>query len=66
MRDPRTPRVFVSYSRKDSLGFARRLQTLLKEEGLSLYRDLTDLESASRRPGEGEEISPAGSRLVQV
>lgn len=38
------PRVFVSYSRKDSLEFARRLQALLEAEGFSLYRDLTDLE----------------------
>ena len=44
MRDPSTPRVFVSYSRKDGLEFARRLQALLEAEGLSLYRDLTDLE----------------------
>ena len=32
------PRVFVSYSRKDSLEFARGL---LEAEGFSLYRDLT-------------------------
>ena len=36
--------MFVSYSRKDGLEFARRLQALLEAEGLSLYRDLTDLE----------------------
>jgi WD40 repeat protein len=43
MRDPSTPRVFVSYSRTDGLEFARRLQAVLEAEGLSLYRDLTDL-----------------------
>ena len=36
--------MFVSYSRKDGLEFARRLQALLEAEGLSLYRDLNDLE----------------------
>lgn len=44
MGDPTTPRVFVSYSRGDSLEFARRLHGLLEGEGLSLYRDLADLE----------------------
>ena len=44
MRDPSTPRVFLSYSRKDGLEFARRLQAMLEAEGLSLYRDLSDLE----------------------
>ena len=44
MRDPATPRVFLSYSRKDGLEFARRLQAMLEAEGLSLYRDLSDLE----------------------
>ncbi len=43
MRDPTTPRVFVSYSRTDGLEFARRLQTALEAEDLSLYRDLHDL-----------------------
>jgi WD40 repeat protein len=46
MRDPYAPRVFISYSRRDGLDFARRLQTLLEAEGLSLYRDLNDLEGA--------------------
>ena len=41
---PATPRVFLSYSRKDGLEFARRLQAMLEAEGLSLYRDLSDLE----------------------
>src|SRR5438046_2185058 len=44
MRDPGTPRVFVSYSRADSLEFARRVQALLEAEGLSLYRDLSNLQ----------------------
>jgi WD40 repeat protein len=44
MRDPSTPRVFLSYSRQDGLEFARRLEALLEAEGLSLYRDLSDLE----------------------
>ena len=44
MRDPASPRVFLSYSRKDGLDFARRLQAMLEAEGLSLYRDLSDLE----------------------
>jgi hypothetical protein len=44
MRDPHAPRVFVSYSRKDALAFARRVEALLGAEGLSLYRDLSDLE----------------------
>ena len=43
-QDVIAPRVFVSYSRKDGLEFARRLQALLEAEGLSLYRDLNDLE----------------------
>jgi hypothetical protein len=44
MRDPATPRVFLSSSRKDGLEFARRLQAMIEAEGLSLYRDLSDLE----------------------
>jgi hypothetical protein len=44
MRDPSNPRVFLSYSRKDGLESARRLQAILQAEGLSLYRDLSDLE----------------------
>jgi hypothetical protein len=46
MRDPNTPQVFVSYSRTDRLqsASARRLQALVETEGLSLYRDLNDLE----------------------
>src|SRR5829696_4636093 len=44
MLDPSAPRVFLSYSRKDGLEFARRLQAILEAEGLSLYRDLSDLE----------------------
>jgi hypothetical protein len=44
MRDPATPRVFLSYSRKDGLEFARRLQSMLEAERLSLYRDLSNLE----------------------
>ncbi len=44
MRDPATPRVFLSYSRKDGLEFARRLQAMLEAEGLSLYRDLSHLD----------------------
>jgi hypothetical protein len=44
MRDPGLPRVFLSYSRQDSLEFGRRLQAWLEAEGLSLYRDLTNLE----------------------
>jgi WD40 repeat protein len=44
MRDPNSPRVFLSYSRKDSLDFARALQGRLAAEGLSLYRDLSDQE----------------------
>ena len=44
MRAPELPRVFLSYSRQDSLEFARRLQVFLEAEGLSLYRDLNNLE----------------------
>jgi len=44
MRDPSQPRIFISYSRRDSLAFARRLQALLEAEDLSLFRDLSDLE----------------------
>jgi WD40 repeat protein len=44
MRDPSSPRVFLSYSRKDGLEVARRLQAILEAEGLSLYRDLSDLD----------------------
>src|SRR5262245_48985101 len=45
MRDPGNPRVFVCYSRSD-IEFVRRLQALLEAEGLSLYRDLTNLEGS--------------------
>jgi hypothetical protein len=44
MRDPASPRVFLSYSRKDGLEFARRLQAMLEAERLSLYRDLSNLD----------------------
>src|SRR5262249_419223 len=44
MRDVSSPRIFLSYSRKDGLEFARGLQAMLEAEGLSLYRDLSDLE----------------------
>ena len=47
MRDPATPRVFLSYSRKDGLEFARHLQAMLEAEGLSLYRDLSGLEGGA-------------------
>jgi len=43
MRDTHSRRVFISYSRKDGLEFAR-LQALLEAQGLSLYRDLNHLE----------------------
>jgi WD40 repeat protein len=42
--DSPAPRVFVSYSRKDRLEFARDLQKRLEAEGLSLYRDLSHLD----------------------
>ena len=44
MRNPSAPRVFLSYSRRDGLEFARRVQAMLETERLSLYRDLSDLE----------------------
>jgi hypothetical protein len=34
VRDHASPRVFLSYSRKDGLEFARRLQAMLEAEGL--------------------------------
>jgi hypothetical protein len=49
MLEPGTPRVFVSYSRTDGLEFSRRLQVVPEAEGLSLYRDLTDLEAGEDR-----------------
>jgi WD40 repeat protein len=44
MQDAGMPRVFISYSRTDSLDFARRVESLLEAEGLLVYRDLSHLE----------------------
>jgi len=45
MHDPTTPRIFVTYDPSD-VAFARELQAVLQASGLSLYRDLADLEGA--------------------
>ena len=45
MHEPTTPRIFVTYDPSD-LTFARELQAVLEASGLSLYRDLADLDGA--------------------
>ena len=45
MPDQPSPRIFISYSRKDGGAFAAILRRDLKAEGLSLWQDIVALES---------------------
>ena len=45
MHHPTNPRIFITYDPSD-LAFAREVQAVLQAAGISLYRDLADLEGA--------------------
>lgn len=59
------PRIFVIYDRAD-LAFARELQGLLQASGLSLHRDLADLDHAPARWWQIEATIKAVDHVVVV
>src|ERR1700749_1715438 len=60
------PNIFISYARSDGLPFSRDLSRRLQEEGLAVWRDLTDIEGGRGWWEQIEEAIRSVDHLILV
>lgn len=59
------PDVFISYARRDSEEFVRRLTKALEGEGLDVWVDLDDIPAASGVPDVSALLALADERITR-